>query len=120
MRRSRWNWRRLRERSARLDQETAKLRTIASISESSLQIERTALEKLSQQVKLLEAENSRLREDLAFFDSLSAKARTEDRVAVYRFKVQNDVRPGRVPLLAPGHAGRRRRNGSSTGACSSS
>jgi hypothetical protein len=84
----------LRERSARLEAETAKLRTIAATSESSLQIERTTLEKLSQQVKQLEAENGRLREDLAFFDNLSAKARTEDRVAVYRFKVQNDVVPG--------------------------
>ena len=84
----------LRAKAARLDEETAKLRVIASTSESSLQIERTTLEKLSQQVKQLETENGRLREDLAFFDNLSAKARSEDRVAVYRFKVQNDVVPG--------------------------
>jgi hypothetical protein len=84
----------LHDRSARLEQEAARLRTIAATSESALRIERTTLEKLSQQVKQLEAENGRLREDLALFENLSAKARSEDRVAVYRFKVQNDVVPG--------------------------
>jgi hypothetical protein len=84
----------LRERSARLEREAARLRPIAATSESAAQIERTTLEKLSQQVKQLEAENGRLREDLAFFDNLAAKARSEDRVSVYRFKVQNDVVPG--------------------------
>ena len=110
----------LRERSARLDQETAKLRTIASISESSLQIERTALEKLSQQVKLLEAENSRLREDLAFFDSLLGEGAY--RGSRRRVSLQGAERrgPRRVPLPAPGDAGRAERNESSPGACSSS
>lgn len=84
----------LREKSARLEQETARLRGIVSTSESSLRIERTTLEKLSQQVKQLEAENGRLREDLALFENLSAKSRTDDRVAVHRFKVQSDVVPG--------------------------
>jgi hypothetical protein len=84
----------LREKSAKLEEETARLRMIASTSESSLQIERTTLEKLSQQVKQFEAENGRLREDLSFFENLSAKARSDDRVAVYRFKVRNDVVPG--------------------------
>ncbi len=84
----------LRERSETLEAEAARLRSVAATSESSLRIERTTLEKLGQQVKQLEAENARLREDLAFFENLSAKARAEDRVAVYRFKVQGDVMPG--------------------------
>jgi hypothetical protein len=84
----------LRERAARLEEESARLRSIAATGESSIKIERTAVEKLGQQVKQLEAENGRLREDLAFFENLSAKARAEDRVSVYRFKVQGDVMPG--------------------------
>lgn len=84
----------LRDRSSRLEQELARLRSIAATSESALQIERSTLEKLTQQVKQLEAENGRLREDLTFFENLSAKARGGDRLAVYRFKVQEDVVPG--------------------------
>jgi hypothetical protein len=84
----------LRAKSERLEQEAARLRALTSTSESSLRIERTTLEKLSQQVKQLEAENGRLREDLALFENLAAKARTDDRVAVHRFKVQGDVVPG--------------------------
>jgi hypothetical protein len=84
----------LRESAARQEEELTRLRGIASTSESSIKIERAALEKLSQQVKQLEAENSRLREDLALFENLSAKARSEERVSVYRFKVQHDIVPG--------------------------
>lgn len=85
----------LRDRIARLEEDAAKLRSIAATSESSLKIERTALEKLSQQVRQLETQNGRLREDLAFFENLSAQARAEDKVSVNRFKVEGDeVVPG--------------------------
>jgi hypothetical protein len=84
----------LRERATRLEEESTRLRSAAATGEASLKIDRTTLEKLGQQIKQLEAENSRLREDLAFFENLSAKARSEDRVSVYRFKVQADVMPG--------------------------
>lgn len=85
----------LRARVAQLEEDAAKLRAIATTSESSLKIERTVLEKLSQQVKQLEAENGRLREDLAVFDNLSAKGRGDERVTVHRFKVEHDdVVPG--------------------------
>ena len=84
----------LRSRVARLEEDATRLRGLAATGESSLKIERTMLEQLTQQVKQLEAENGRLREDLAFFDNLSAKARTDDRVTVYRFKVEHDLVPG--------------------------
>jgi hypothetical protein len=84
----------LRQKFKELQAETATLRGIASTADNSLKIERTAQEKLAQQVKQLEAENGRLREDLAFFENLSAKDRSDDRVSVYRFKVENDVIPG--------------------------
>ena len=77
-----------------LDQEARKLRSVASSSESTLKIERVAQEKLVQQLKQLEAENGRLREDLAFFENVSAKDRNDEGVSIYRFKVEPDVVPG--------------------------
>lgn len=84
----------LRARNAALDAEATRLRSVANASESTLKIERTAQAKLAQQVKALESENARLKEDIAFFETVSARDRTEDRVSVYRFKVENDVMPG--------------------------
>lgn len=84
----------LRERAAALEEESAKLRAGAASIDSTLKIERTAQEKLAQQVKLLEGENARLKEDLAYIEDLSAKDRTEEGVAVYRFKVEPAALPG--------------------------
>jgi len=68
---------RLRESMARLESEAAMLRSIANASESRLKIEQTAQTQLASQVKALEDENNRLKEDLAFFENLvpSEKAR---------------------------------------------
>ena len=60
----------LRNYVMELDAELTKLRSLAGSGESSLQIERATQKKLSQQVKLLELENSALKLDLAFFEGL--------------------------------------------------
>ncbi|TSA12955.1 MAG: hypothetical protein D4R74_10580, partial [Betaproteobacteria bacterium] len=60
----------LRERAGRLTTEVAALRASVNASESKLQIERTAQTQLGRQVKTLEDENARLKEDLAFFENL--------------------------------------------------
>lgn len=86
--------------------ELARVRSVADAADSRLSIERTAQQHLAQQIRALEKENARLREELATFESmLSADARNASTVTVYRFKVEPDVLPGeyryRVLLLTP-------------------
>jgi len=66
-----------RQQVAELKEELAKLRTerdqystTVNSSESQLNIEKAAQKQLVTQVKTLEAENTKLKEDLAFFESL--------------------------------------------------
>jgi len=52
-------------------------------------------QKLAQQIRTLEQENARVREELATFESmLSSEARTANALSIYRFKVEPDVLPG--------------------------
>jgi hypothetical protein len=83
----------LHERIATLEREAKELRATMSTAESRLQIETTAQAQLAKQLKNVEAENARMREDLAFFESLAA-GRAEDKVSVTRFKVESDPVPG--------------------------
>jgi hypothetical protein len=83
----------LHGRIARLDDEAKRLRSVVASSESRLQIEKTAQEQLAKQLKTVETENARLREDLAFFENLAA-GRAEDKLAVSRFKVESNAVPG--------------------------
>jgi hypothetical protein len=83
----------LRARSAALEEEVRNLRAITTSSDSRLQIEKSAQVQLVKQMKLLQAENARLREDLAFFENLAASA-AEDKLAVSGFKVEPDLVPG--------------------------
>ncbi len=83
----------LHGRINQLEEEAKRLRSTMASNESRVQIERTAQEQLVKQLKSVEAENARLREDLAFFENLAA-GRAEDRLAVSRFKVESDALPG--------------------------
>jgi hypothetical protein len=85
---------RLRESMSRLESEAARLRSIANASESRLKIEQTAQVQLAAQVKTLEDENNRLKEDLAFFENLVPAERRGEKVSIHRFKVERDVLPG--------------------------
>jgi len=88
--------------------ELERLRAVANAADSRLSIERTAQLKLAQQIRGLEQETSRLREELAIFESmLSAESRAANPLSVNRFKVVSDVLPGEyryrlLLLLAPG------------------
>ena len=86
--------------------ELARLRAIANAADSKVSIERTAQQKLAQQVRSLEQENARLREELATFEQmLTSEERHTQTLAIYRFKVEPDVLPGeyryRLLLLTP-------------------
>ena len=83
----------LRVRAAALEDEVKSLRGVTTSSESRLQIEKSAQAQLVKQLKTLQAENARLREDLAFFENL-AQGAGEDKLAVSGFKVEPDLVPG--------------------------
>lgn len=81
----------LRDRVEILETEAKRLRSIGSSSESSLQIERTAQLRLSEQVKRLEAENSRLREDLAEFENIASGETKTKTISIHRMRVEPDL-----------------------------
>jgi hypothetical protein len=92
---------------ARLREELEHLRALANAADSKVAIERTAQQKLAQQIKGFEQENARLREELALFESmLSSETATAVPLSILRFKVEPDVLPGefryRLLLLASG------------------
>lgn len=87
--------------------ELERLRGASNAAESHLSIERTAQRNLAQQIRTLERDNARLKEELATFESmLASDARNSPGVVtVYRFKVEPDLLPGehryRLLLLTP-------------------
>jgi hypothetical protein len=92
--------------------ELERLRAIANAADSRVSIERTAQQKLAQQIRTLEQDNARIREELATFESmLSSDARSGQVLSVYRFKVEPDVLPGeyRYHLLLVTPSARRER-----------
>jgi len=92
---------------AKLREELERLRALANAADSKVAIERTAQQKLAQQIRGLEQENARVREELALFESmLSSETAVAAPLSILRFKVEPDVLPGefryRVLLLASG------------------
>ena len=84
----------LRESVARLSTEAAGLRASVNASDSKLQIERTAQTQLGRQVKALEEENARLKEDLAFFENLIPSEHRDNTLLINRFRVDPGALPG--------------------------
>jgi hypothetical protein len=86
--------------------ELARLRAIANAADSKVSIERTAQQKLAQQVRGLEQELARVREELAMVEQmLTSEERHTQSLSIYQFKVSPDVLPGeyryRLLLLTP-------------------
>ena len=87
--------RRLSELNERLQQESESLRMQAAGFDRQSQIDRTAHGVLAGQVKALENENTRLKEDLAFFQNLvSGSGKASEGVSVSRFKLERGRMPG--------------------------
>jgi len=84
----------LRESVGKLSRETAELRASVNASESKLQIERAAQTQLGRQVKALEDENVRLKEDLAFFENLIPGEHRDNTLLINRFRVDPGALPG--------------------------
>jgi hypothetical protein len=96
--------------------ELERLRAIANAADSRVSIERTAQQKLAQQIRVLEQENARVREELAAFESMiSSEARSGQALTVYRFKVEPELLPGeyryRLLLVTPSARREREFNG---------
>ncbi|HET9404215.1 MAG TPA: DUF6776 family protein [Burkholderiales bacterium] len=85
---------RLNEEIGRREAQIAELRTQVATAERQMQIERATYGDLARQVKTLSEENSTLKEDLAFFQSLMASGGKEGALTVNRFRVQPESLPG--------------------------
>ncbi|MFA5914737.1 MAG: DUF6776 family protein [Burkholderiales bacterium] len=84
----------LRASVDQLNKEATVLRTSVNASESKLQIERAAQSQLGKQVKALEDENTRLKEDLAFFENLIPSEQRDNALLINRFRVDPGALPG--------------------------
>lgn len=84
-----------RDQLTRLTTERDQLSASVNSAESELNIERAAQRQLLNQVKALEQENARLKEDLAFFDSLLPNASAPQGVAIRRLKI-DQVAPNQL------------------------
>ncbi|KIF83641.1 DUF6776 family protein [Noviherbaspirillum autotrophicum] len=78
---------RYKEQVERLTAERDQFSTTVNSAESQLNIERSAQKQLAAQVRTLESENTRLKEDLAFFESLLPNATGPLGVSIRRLKV---------------------------------
>lgn len=96
----------VRDRLLKFETENKELRALAHAGEARVQIERTAQQQLAGQVKVLEEENARLKEDLGFFQNLMPAEARDPGLSVNRFRVDPDVVPGqyryRLLLLQSG------------------
>lgn len=82
---------RLRSAVERLENENLRLAGIVNAGDARVKIEQAAQAQLAKQVKALDEQNRRLKEDLAFFENLSP---TADKLTIDRFSVRPDVLPG--------------------------
>jgi hypothetical protein len=93
--------------------ERDKYSTTVNGAESQLNIERSAQKQLAEQVKALESENTRLKEDLAFFESLLPNATGPLGISIRRLKI-DQVAPNQIRyrlLIMQGGKGDRDFNG---------
>ncbi|MDP2823909.1 MAG: hypothetical protein Q8O52_14690 [Sulfuritalea sp.] len=77
----------MRERIAQLESELGSARKVANASESRLRIESTSQEQLTAQIRTLEEENTRLKSDLATFESLAGGQVGSSGLAISRLQI---------------------------------
>lgn len=98
----------LQQKVAQLTIERDRFSTTVNAAESQLNIERSAQKQLASQVKILESENAKLKEDLAFFESL-LPADTGSGISIRRLKADiiapNQLRY-RLLIMQGGKGGR--------------
>jgi hypothetical protein len=82
----------LRETAAERDRGTA----LANSYEGELKVERAAQEQLMQQVRALEDEATRLKADLAFYDSLLPAGKSDKGIVIRSFRLQPEDESQRI------------------------
>jgi hypothetical protein len=78
----------LQQQLAQLTRERDQLLVAANISESNLTIERSAKKQLAEQARILESDNAKLKEDLAFFEGLLPAGAGPGAIAIRRLTVE--------------------------------
>jgi hypothetical protein len=84
----------LRERVATLESENAKQANLIASYERQGQIEKASSQEVEAQLKALNDENTRLKEDLLFFDNLPLTGAREAELSIHRLKIEMDSLPG--------------------------
>ena len=84
----------LRSDHAQLQREAADLHAAANAADARMRIEQSAQMQLATQMKQLEGENARLKEDLAFFEGPNAGEHRDERLTIRRFSVERGAQPG--------------------------
>jgi outer membrane murein-binding lipoprotein Lpp len=87
---------RLQSQVRELTAERDRFAAVATAHENQLKVERAAQEQLLRQVAGLEGEANRLKEDLAFFDSLLPAGAENKGVVIRSFRLQPDGAPNRM------------------------
>jgi hypothetical protein len=82
----------LRQATADRDRSTE----LANSYEGELKVQRAAQEQLAQQVRALEEDNTRLKEDLAFYDSLLPAGKSDKGIVIRSFRLQPEDEASRM------------------------
>lgn len=80
----------LRSRTAQLTEENNRLKAVQNSADSQMAIERTTQKRMTEQVRTLESENARLKEDVGLFEAMVSTDRKEGSFAISGFKVDVD------------------------------
>jgi hypothetical protein len=83
----------LRDQIADLTAEKDQLTKLANQAESKLSIEKSAQQQMAKQVKALEAENNKLKDDMSFFESLMPSSGDAGGVSIRNLRAQPDSAP---------------------------
>lgn len=87
---------RLQKQVREITAERDRLLGASNAVESRFNIERTTKEQLAQQAKSLEIENARLKDDVAFFESVSGGLAAAAGVTIKRFQIEPDTVPDQM------------------------
>ena len=99
----------LTQQARGLQLERDRLRSSTDAAESTISIERSAQQQLAAQIKTLEAENAKLKEDLAFFESMLPRGTGPQDVAIQRLEGELEA-PNRLRYRLLVRQGVRSRN----------
>ncbi|MBW6494080.1 MAG: hypothetical protein K0B16_05920 [Burkholderiaceae bacterium] len=90
----------LRAETATLRTEFERVSAIANAADAKLTVERTAAQQLAEGARNTEAENARLRADLAYLESLLPASGRDQPVAIRRLRVDSDGAPNQFRYQA--------------------